>query len=370
MKKKIHNLTFTFIALSLWLILSSWGTVGHRKINQHAPASFPSGLNFLKTSWTTILADNASVADERKQWDNNEAPKHYIDIDNYNEFILYGKIPMSLDSLKNIHGITFILDNGILPWATIATFDSVKACFQRSDFNKASLFAADLGHYVADGHMPLHITKDYDGRTSSQHQIHSRYESHMIGSYNDYIIYPDDTAQFISDVPGFIFTYLYHNYEYVDSVLLADDYAQSIAGNNNSSTYYQALWDRTGTFTTALFKHASWSIANLIYTAWVEAGSPNSVPWLTMVPSILGQNNPNPFQNSTSIPMEIKGNNENVTLKVFDSRGKLVTTLLDGRMIKGNHQVDFDASGYRSGIYFYTLQTGDAVMTRKMVLIK
>ena len=368
--KKIHHLTFTFVALSLWLILSSWGAVGHRKINQHAPASFPTGLNFLRASWTTILADNSSVADDRKQWDYSEKPKHYIDIDNYNEFILYGKIPMTLDSVRNIYGVTFVLDNGILPWATITAFDSVRACFQRNDFAKASLFAADLGHYVADGHMPLHITKYYEGKTPSQDGIHSRYESHMIGTYNDDIVYPDDTAQFIIDVPGFIFTYLYHNYEYIDSVLLADDYAQSVAGNHSSSVYYQALWDRTRTFTTALFKHASWSIANLIYTAWVEAGSPNSVAFLKTDPTILGQNNPNPFQNSTCIPLEIKGNNENITLNVFDSKGKMVTTLLDGKMKKGKQQVIFDASGLLSGIYFYTLQTGDAVMTRKMVLVK
>ena len=367
--KKIHNISFTFIALSFWLILSSWGSVGHRKISQHAPASFPSGMNFLRASWTTILADNSSVADDRKQWDYTEAPKHYIDIDNYNEFILYGKIPMTLDSVKNIHGISFVMDNGIIPWATITTFDSVKACFQRNDFNKASLFAADLGHYVADGHMPLHITRNYNGQYTSQDGVHSRYESHMIGSYNNNIIYSDDTAQFIDDVPGFIFTYLYYNYQYKDSVLLADQYAVSVAGNTSSTAYYQALWDHTGTFTTALFKHASWSLASLIYTAWVEAGMPDGVPRLTMDPSILGQNSPNPFQNVTSIPLDIKGNNEIVTLKVFDSGGKLITILVNGKMKKGKHQINFDASGYRSGIYFYTLQAGDAVMSRKMVLV-
>jgi hypothetical protein len=368
--KKIQNLSFTFVALSLWLILSSWGAVGHRKINQHAPASFPAGLNFLRSPWTVILADNASVADDRKQWDDSEYPKHYIDIDNYNEFILYGKIPMSLDSVRNIYGVSFVLGNGILPWATITAFDSVRACFQRYDFNKASLFAADLGHYVADGHMPLHITRDYDGRTSSQSGIHSRYESHMIGSYDGSILYTDDTAQFVTDVPGFIFTYLYHNYVYIDSVLLADDYAQSVAGNHNSTVYYQALWDRTGTFTTALFRHASWALANLIYTAWVEAGSPNSIPFLKTDPSTLGQNNPNPFSSRTCIPYEVRGNNENVTLKVYDSNGRLVSTLLDGKMKNGKHQVTFDAAECPSGIYFYSLQSGDADMTRKMVVVK
>jgi hypothetical protein len=368
--KKIHQITLTFIALSLWLILSSWGSVGHRIINQHAPASFPSGMSFLRGSFATILVDNASAADERKQWDDTEAPKHYIDIDNYTEFNQYGKIPMTEDSIDNIYGISFLLNNGIVPWATIATFDSVRACFQRNDFNKAAYFAADLGHYIGDGHMPLHITRNYDGQYTDQDGVHSRYETHMIGTYSTDIVYPDDPAQFIDDIPGFIFTYIYHNYLYKDSVLLADEYATSIAGNTSSTAYYQALWDRTGSFTTGLFKHASWSLASLIYTAWVEAGSPNSVSWLKTDPSLLGQNNPNPFQARTFIPMEIKGNNENVTLKVYDSRGKLVITLLDGKMIKGKHQVVFDADGLLSGIYFYRIQSGDAVMTRKMVLAK
>ena len=367
--KKIRNISFTLITLSLWLIFSSWGSVGHRIINQHAPASFPSEMNFLRASWTTILADNASVADERKAWDNTESPKHYINIDNYNEFVLYGKIPMTEDSVKDLHGITFLMVNGILPWATIAAFDSVKACFQRNDFNKASLFAADLGHYIGDGHMPLHITKNYDGQYTSQDGVHSRYETHLIGKYSTDIIYPDDPAQFIENVPGFIFTYLYYDYLYKDSVLLADMYATFDAGSTSSNAYYQAFWDHSGTFTIALFKNASWSLASLIYTAWVEAGKPDAVPRLVMDPSILGQNCPNPVQNITSIPIEIKGNNDDITLKVFDSEGKLITTIADGKMKIGKHAITLDASVYRSGIYFYTLQAGNAMMTRKMIVM-
>ena len=367
---KFLQFSFSLGAISLWLILSSWGSAGHWKISQHAPASFPSGLDFLRASWTTILADNSSVADDRKAWDYSESAKHYIDIDNYNEFILTGKIPMTLDSVANIYGITFVLDNGIIPWATITAYDSVKACFKRNDFNKASLFAADLGHYVGDGHMPLHITKNYNGQYTSQNGIHSRYESHMIGTYNNSIVYTDDTAQYIGDVPGYIFTYLYNNYQYVDSILLADQYAVSVAGNTSSTAYYQQLWGRTGTFTTALFKHASYSLACLIYTAWVEAGNPNGVPWRSMDPSSLGQNIPNPFSNWTSIPLEIQTNNENVILKVFNNQGKLITTLFDGKMIKGLNQVTWESSGFPSGIYYCILQSGDAVMTRKMVLVR
>jgi hypothetical protein len=368
--KKIRSITFTLISLSLWLILSGWGSVGHHTISQHAPASFPAELDFLKSSWSVILYDNCMVPDDRKKWDYTEKPKHYIDIDNYSGFIQNGKIPMSKDSACNIYGYSFVLNNGIIPWATIATYDSIRACFQRNDFDKASLFAADLGHYVADGHNPLHITRNYDGEYTGQDGIHSRYETYMVGDYSDELVYPDDPAQLISDVPGFVFTYLYSNYQYVDSILLADEYAVSVAGNTSSAEYYEAMWSRTGTFTRALFKHASWSLASLIYTAWVQAGSPNAIPRLNLDPAILGQNTPNPFQALTSIPVEIPGNNENVTLKVFDSGGKLVATLQEGRMKKGKHKIDFDASGYLPGIYFYSLQAGDAIMTRKMVIFK
>ena len=366
--KKIYNIISTLLILSLWLILSSWGSVGHRIINQHAPASFPPGMAFLKGSFSTILVDSASAADDRKGWDYSESAKHYIDIDNYNGFILNGKIPMTEDSLGNIYGYSFIMDNGVLPWATIAAFDSLKACFQRNNFYKASLFAADLGHYVGDGHMPLHITQNYDGQNTGQHGVHSRYESHMIGDYSDQINYSDDSAQLINDVPGFIFTYLYRDYKYVDSVLLADQYATSVAGNTYSSAYYQALWDKTGVFTIGLFKDASWSLASLIYTAWTQAGHPDGLPILNMEPSLLGQNNPNPFQKETYIPFVINVNSENVSLKVWNSNGKLVSVLVDGKLKKGKHLVAFNGSNLLPGIYFYSLQTGDEIITRKMIL--
>jgi hypothetical protein len=123
--KKTRYITFTIISLSLWLIFSGWGSVGHHTISQHAPASFPSELDFLQSTWSVVLLDNCMVPDERKQWDYSESAKHYIDIDNYSGFNLYGKIPMSRDSASNIYGYSFVLNNGIIPWATIATFDSI-----------------------------------------------------------------------------------------------------------------------------------------------------------------------------------------------------------------------------------------------------
>ena len=92
-----------------------------------------------------FLRYHASDADYRKSTDYTESPKHYIDIDKYNDFITKGRIPQTLDSVNTIYGSAFVIDNGILPWATKASFDSLRNCMQRHDFDKAQVFAADLG---------------------------------------------------------------------------------------------------------------------------------------------------------------------------------------------------------------------------------
>jgi hypothetical protein len=59
-----------------------------------------------------------------------------------------------------------------------------------------------------------------------------------------------------------------------------------------------------------------------------------------------------------------------VTLRVYNTVGEEVATLLDGRMEAGNHRVSFDASSLASGVYLYRLIAGGSVSTKKMVLIR
>ena len=77
----------------------------------------------------------------------------------------------------------FVIDQGVLPWATQITYDSLVNCFTRFDWAKAVLFASDLGHYVGDAHNPLHITRNYNGQYSGNYGVHSRYESGMINAF-------------------------------------------------------------------------------------------------------------------------------------------------------------------------------------------
>ncbi len=80
-------------------------------------------------------------------------------------------------------------------------------------------------------------------------------------------------------------------------------------------------------------------------------------------------NFPNPFNPMTTISYELAVN-IHVTLTVTDIIGREVSRLVDGYQEAGYKTVIFDASNVASGIYFYRIQAGDFVETRKLILIK
>ena len=88
----------------------------------------------------------------------------------------------------------------------------------------------------------------------------------------------------------------------------------------------------------------------------------------------LSQNYPNPFNPSTTIRYEIKHPSK-VTLKIYNLLGQEVRTLVNKQQSNGIHFVVWDGKNERgqmvgSGVYFYRLQAGDFMKTRKMVLVK
>jgi len=369
LKKQLYFLSGIIV---LALILISWGGTGHYKINSAASLSFNQEMSQF-SSWTGILAEHASDADIRKDWDDNEYPKHYIDIDNYSEFISNGTIPQTLDGAIAAHGSYFVYDNGILPWATVAAYDSLKSCFERADWDKAVLFASDLGHYVADGHMPLHITRNYNGYDTDNDGIHSRFESTMINNYISQINYAGENINLVSDVNQYVFDYIYSNYIYVDSVLLADDYAKTFSTDTYSSEYQAALWNYSKGFTTKLFENASHALTELIFTAWTEAGSPSMTPTgtdnsLAESTVILEQNFPNPFTNSTTIQFRLKENTK-VLLQIKDILGSTIFTLINDFKTTGDHSIVFNSENLSKGIYYIVLETDKNHLVKEIIKI-
>ncbi|HEY6906043.1 MAG TPA: T9SS type A sorting domain-containing protein, partial [Ignavibacteriaceae bacterium] len=83
----------------------------------------------------------------------------------------------------------------------------------------------------------------------------------------------------------------------------------------------------------------------------------------------LDQNYPNPFNPSTTISFTIPSDGL-VTLKVYNSLGEEVSTIEQNYLVKGTYNLNFNASGLPSGIYFYRINAGNYSAVKKMVLLR
>lgn len=99
----------------------------------------------------------------------------------------------------------------------------------------------------------------------------------------------------------------------------------------------------------------------------------NNITGTTPLYYKLYQNHPNPFNPVTKITFDIPGNinsSETVYLKIFDVSGKLIETVLNQNLSPGTYSIIFDGSNLASGVYFYSMKTGNYFESRKMVLVK
>jgi hypothetical protein len=83
----------------------------------------------------------------------------------------------------------------------------------------------------------------------------------------------------------------------------------------------------------------------------------------------LEQNYPNPFNPTTTITFHLPSSSL-VTLKVFNTAGQEIASLVDRQLPAGDHRTEWNASGVPSGIYFYRIQAGAYSETKKLVVMR
>jgi hypothetical protein len=110
------------------------------------------------------------------------------------------------------------------------------------------------------------------------------------------------------------------------------------------------------------------------YSVFAFVGSPTSVVSVTdglVIPAgfQLEQNFPNPFNPSTTIEFNLP-QAEFVSLKVFNSLGQEIATIVNGPRQAGNYSIKWDAGLVPSGVYFYRLSAGNFVQTKKLLLLR
>ncbi len=371
MKEKLRNLLLT--VLSVLLLTAEgmgWGWGAHRYINEHAVDYLPPEMSFFQNQ-REFLHDHAVDPDQSK---NRPGYWHYIDIDNYPEFF-NGTLSTDLNKLADRYTWHTVTSNGIVPWAITTEIDSMGTLMASGNWDMAWQAAADLGHYVADSHQPLHLTRNYNGKMTGNDGIHSRYETKMLNGRLGDLRLPSGKAMYWDSVIDTVFQTIHTVYPYNDMILTADNAASS-QDPDYDSTYYDLMWDALDSVTIDAINRSILDLASVWYTTWINAGSPYP---------------PGVFEKSeaedTHLGLERKSHLFSkptlnihytlpeiiqVRLAIFDTRGRLVRQLASGSEVAGQHEVswkytDDEGKPIPTGVYFARLSAGKISQAAKIV---
>jgi hypothetical protein len=266
------------LVISVTVSAFAWGWKGHHLINLKGAPGLPASMGWFKAD-SSFLEAHASDADGYPYRDYSDTSfgagqwQHFLILDWYPNF---HHLPHNLDSVLMLYDSVTVKKSGTNPWATKWWLDSLTAQIARGDTENAKESASLLGHFVADGHCPVHATANYNGQLTGNTGIHSRYESWMLnGTYGDSISVIPEFPHYILSPVDTAFDYTFYALTFADSIMKADDYAKLISGYDGSGTppqaYYYTLWNLTRNFTQDLWQRSSVSVASFWYTAWLNA---------------------------------------------------------------------------------------------------
>jgi hypothetical protein len=258
------------------------------------------------------------------------------------------------------------------------------------------------------------IIDRYEGTTGNSEEIYLNDYTGMplkalqfkiiIGNSQNKLIFKSLTRGKDIPVSLFLFDYEVHNgftdnkgnpIKVVSVVLLGNSYNVLTPGSNYhiASINYDIVDLDSGEILTSLsFSDVMGATCMPVQDAGISAGKDEIIylkksKEVSLKEEILIQNYPNPFNPTTKIRFTIPNSAispsanrsseiEFVTLKVYDFLGSEVVTLIDEERKSGTYELIFDASlltgnaGYVSGVYFYKLQSGSYMQTKKMLLLK
>ncbi|MBL0357633.1 MAG: S1/P1 Nuclease [Chitinophagaceae bacterium] len=267
-----------------------WGFYAHKKINYYAVFLLPPEMMVLYKPNIDFLEEHAVDPDKRRYAVADEGPKHYIDIDHYGTYP-YPNLPRKWKDVVDKFGEDSVREYGIVPWHIQTMLYRLTDAFKEKNFARIMRNSAEIGHYIADSHVPLHANSNHNGQYTNQKGIHGFWESRvpelLADSKFDFFI---GKAQYI-DRPGeYTWARVLESALASDSVLRFEreltkqfgaDQKYSFETRNGvvirqySSTFTNAFNNKLDGMVERRMRLSIASIASFWYTAWVNAGQPD-----------------------------------------------------------------------------------------------
>ncbi len=283
-----------FLTLALFLILAHtsfcWGFYAHRKINQYAVFLLPPEMMVLYKPNIGFLEEHAVDPDKRRYAIPEEGPRHYIDIDHYGVFP-YDSLPRKWNDALARFSEDTLNTYGIVPWWLQTMLFRLTTAFKEKSQAKILKLSAEIGHYIADSHVPLHANKNYNGQYTDQKGIHGFWESRipelLAEKEWDFFI---GKAEYIKKPVDFIWARVIESAAAADTVLKFEKELSITFPSNQryafedrngqlirqySSSYSKAYNEKLNGMVERRMRQSIFAVASFWYTAWVNAGQPD-----------------------------------------------------------------------------------------------
>jgi hypothetical protein len=267
-----------------------WGFFGHKRINYYSTFLLPPEMLVLFKANISFVEEHSTDPDKRRYAVKDEGPRHYIDLDLYGTYP-YKNLPRKWNDALKKYGEDTLMDRGIVPWHIQIMLGRLTAAFREKNYSKIMKNAAEIGHYIADAHVPLHANSNHNGQYSNQKGIHGFWESRvpelLADNQWDFMI---GKAQYIKEPLNYMWDRVLESNLASDSVLRFEkELTKQFPGDSKFSfeTYNGKTVKRySRNFTLAFDKklrgmverrmrQSIYSVASFWYTAWVNAGQPN-----------------------------------------------------------------------------------------------
>src|SRR5690242_1255816 len=295
MKNKFLKAALVIIIISGSVSLAfAWGRWGHKHISRGAVFALPAPMQKFYYNHIDFITEGAVVPDLRRALlnDKNEPSRHFIDVENFKMPI--EDLPKTSKEAVEKFDSSFLNRNGWLPWYIDDLMEKLTNAFQHRDKSEILFLSAELSHYVADAHMPLHTSSNYNGQMTGQKGIHSLWESALPEKFGDSYNFKVPQAKYITDIPGETFKMIEQSHKLVDTVLLKEKqvrsrftednmYKKDSAGNvvkfYNSPVFSDEYQKQFNEALNGMVEHqlqlSIYDVASYWYTAWVNGGKPD-----------------------------------------------------------------------------------------------
>lgn len=273
------------------LQLGAWGFLGHKTINKQAVFALPQPLFEFYKLHIDYIIDHALDPDQRRYTDTAEACRHYIDLERYEKTLPLDTIPKFWKQAVIMYSADTLYAYGVVPYHVQTMLFRLTEAFKTKDLNRILQLSADIGHYVADAHVPLHTSLNYDGQLTQQNGIHALWETRIpeISLPNYHLTVP--IAHFLPQPADSIWDYIQTSHSYLPKVLqnekkLTIDWGEEnkyeLTTDNKGKTKKQVQIGFAVAYENSLnhmvenrMKDAITAVSSFWYTAWMLAGQPN-----------------------------------------------------------------------------------------------